>query len=226
MFKHVKVNSEKLASHSLFMVHRFWRCADFMTWMMLQRQWAGYELFSTIVVSNTCTKRHLLLMITEGHVSTSGWRELWSEIFKYRNSTVSTSQVIGLLAFQKVLISLHSLGLQIVGIHHWKHGRKGAGIAWLQRAKDDKRLAAVADELLNAVSLGMNDSQTESLEVILDSGTSRNSPLNLCSKLWPAFYPLTVSWSTKSWWAFAAFGRSSGLAGLRTSLHSRPFLFT
>lgn len=116
---------------------------------------------------------------------------------EYRYSTVSTSQVIGLLAFQKVLINLHSLGLQIVGIHHWKHGRKGAGIAWLQRAKDDKRLAAVADELLNAVSLGMNDSQTESLEVSLDSGTSRNSSLNLCNKLWPAFYSLTVSCSTK-----------------------------
>lgn len=145
---------------------------------------------------------------------------------EYRESTVSTSQVIGLLAVQIVLINLHSLGLQIVGIHHWKHGRKGAGIAWLQRAKDDKRLAAVADELLNAVSLGMNDSQTESLEVGLDSGTSRNSPLNLCNLLWPACYPLTGNCSTKPWWAFAAFGRSSGLAGLRTSLYSRALLFT
>jgi hypothetical protein len=33
----------------------------------------------------------------------------------------------------------------------------------------------------------MNDSQTESLEVSLDSGTSRNSPLNLYNKLWLAF---------------------------------------
>lgn len=50
-------------------------------------------------------------------------------------------------------------------MHHWKHGRKGAGIAWLQRAQDDRRLAAVADELLESVSLGMSGSQTETLQV-------------------------------------------------------------
>jgi hypothetical protein len=55
--------------------------------------------------------------------------------------------------------------LQIVGVHHWKHGRKGAGIAWLQRAQDDRRLAAVADELLESVSLGMSGSQIETLQV-------------------------------------------------------------
>lgn len=55
--------------------------------------------------------------------------------------------------------------LQIVGVHHWKHGRKGAGIAWLQRAQDDRRLAAVAEELLESVSLGMNGSQIETLQV-------------------------------------------------------------
>ncbi|KAG0571924.1 hypothetical protein KC19_VG054000 [Ceratodon purpureus] len=53
---------------------------------------------------------------------------------------------------------------RIVGVHHWKHGRKGAGIAWLQRAKDDRRLAAVADELLESVSLGMSGSQIETLQ--------------------------------------------------------------
>ena len=124
-------------------------------------------------------------------------RIMVSGLQNIENHQFQPLQVIGLLAFQRVLINLHSLGLQIVGIHHWKHGRKGAGIAWLQRAKDDKRLAAVADELLNAVSLGMNDSQTESLEVGLDSGTSRNSPLNLCNLLWPACYPLTGNCSTK-----------------------------
>lgn len=55
--------------------------------------------------------------------------------------------------------------LQVVGVHHWKHGRKGAGIAWLQRAQDDRRLAAVADELLESVSLGMSGSQIETLQV-------------------------------------------------------------
>jgi nuclear pore complex protein Nup85 len=54
--------------------------------------------------------------------------------------------------------------LQIVGVHHWKHGRKGAGIAWLRRAQDDRRLAAVADEL-ESVSLGMSGSQIETLQV-------------------------------------------------------------
>lgn len=55
--------------------------------------------------------------------------------------------------------------MKVVGVHHWKHGRKGAGIAWLQRAQDDRRLAAVADELLESVSLGMSGSQTETLQV-------------------------------------------------------------
>ena len=53
--------------------------------------------------------------------------------------------------------------LQIVGMHHWKHGRKGAGITWLQRTQDDRHLTAVADELLESVFLGMNGSQIETL---------------------------------------------------------------
>jgi nuclear pore complex protein Nup85 len=55
--------------------------------------------------------------------------------------------------------------LQVVGVHHWKHGHKGAGIAWLQQAHDDSRLSAIADELLASVSLGITGTQTEYIKV-------------------------------------------------------------
>ncbi|XP_024397742.1 nuclear pore complex protein NUP85 isoform X1 [Physcomitrium patens] len=81
---------------------------------------------------------------------------------------VSTSDRLALKVLE--VCRLYDLGTvattvnRIVGVHHWKHGRKGAGIAWLQRAQDDRRLAAVADELLESVSLGMSGSQMETLQ--------------------------------------------------------------
>lgn len=42
--------------------------------------------------------------------------------------------------------------MRVMGVHHWKHGKKGTGISWLRYAHDDRRLSAVANELLTMVS--------------------------------------------------------------------------
>lgn len=60
--------------------------------------------------------------------------------------------------------------MTVMGMHHWKHGRKGTGISWLQRAHDDRRLSAVAKDLLNMVSQGScgDSSSPEELEGLID----------------------------------------------------------
>lgn len=41
--------------------------------------------------------------------------------------------------------------MRVMGVHYWKHGRKGLGISWLQRGRDYERLSFAANELLTAV---------------------------------------------------------------------------
>ncbi|KAI5078662.1 hypothetical protein GOP47_0006333 [Adiantum capillus-veneris] len=53
------------------------------------------------------------------------------------------------------MYELRSVGdkyMRMVGVYHWKHGRKGLGISWLQCGRDYERLSCAADELLAAVS--------------------------------------------------------------------------
>eukprot|EP00249_Psilotum_nudum_P015814 c25530_g1_i3 orf=409-2625(-) len=64
--------------------------------------------------------------------------------------------------------------MRVIGVHIWKHGRKGAGIVWLQQADDDMLLSAIADELLDMVTVestphGDRLQQCESLIDLLGS---------------------------------------------------------
>ncbi|KAJ7568426.1 hypothetical protein O6H91_01G032400 [Diphasiastrum complanatum] len=80
--------------------------------------------------------------------------------------------------FLKVLdISrLYDLGVvgtalsRVVGIHNWKHGRRGTGIMWLQQARDDLRLAAIANQLADSVTTFRTDDieSFQHLEGLLD----------------------------------------------------------
>ena len=47
-------------------------------------------------------------------------------------------------------------------MHHWKHGRKGSGIFWLQQAGDEVRLSRIAQKLFDFVGKSISD---ESFEV-------------------------------------------------------------
>ncbi|KAJ4825087.1 hypothetical protein Tsubulata_035202, partial [Turnera subulata] len=41
--------------------------------------------------------------------------------------------------------------MKIAGVHHWKHGRKGSGVFWLQQARDEVRLNWIAQQLFDSV---------------------------------------------------------------------------
>ncbi|KAH9301604.1 hypothetical protein KI387_013187, partial [Taxus chinensis] len=58
--------------------------------------------------------------------------------------------------------------MQIVGMHHWKHGRKGAGIFWLQKARDENRLNAIAEHLLGFVGKSVLDDAFQQWEGLID----------------------------------------------------------
>lgn len=57
-----------------------------------------------------------------------------------------------------------SYGVQISGVHHWKHGRKGSGIFWLQQARDEHCLSVIAQQLFDSVGKSLTD---ESLKVYI-----------------------------------------------------------
>ncbi|XP_057855463.2 nuclear pore complex protein NUP85 isoform X3 [Cryptomeria japonica] len=64
--------------------------------------------------------------------------------------------------------------LKIVGMHHWKHGRKGAGIFWLQQARDENRLNAIAEHLLGFVGKSVSDDAFQQWEGLIDLLGSEN----------------------------------------------------
>lgn len=49
-------------------------------------------------------------------------------------------------------------------MHHWKHGRKGSGVFWLQQARDEFRLNKIAQHLFDSVGKSISD---ESFKVII-----------------------------------------------------------
>jgi len=55
--------------------------------------------------------------------------------------------------------------VQIAGVHHWKHGRKGAGVFWLQQAQDEVRLHKIAQQLFASVGKSISD---ESFKVVIN----------------------------------------------------------
>ncbi|CAN6441191.1 unnamed protein product [Victoria cruziana] len=63
------------------------------------------------------------------------------------------------------ICNLYELGnigasiMTIAGMHHWKHGRKGLGVFWLQQAHDDVRLGKIALQLFESIGKSLsNDS--------------------------------------------------------------------
>lgn len=47
--------------------------------------------------------------------------------------------------------------VQIAGVYHWKHGRKGCGVFWLKQARDEVRLNKIAQQLFDSVGKSISD---------------------------------------------------------------------
>eukprot|EP00268_Persea_americana_P039792 TRINITY_DN3943_c0_g1_i8.p1 TRINITY_DN3943_c0_g1~~TRINITY_DN3943_c0_g1_i8.p1 ORF type:complete len:715 (+),score=131.54 TRINITY_DN3943_c0_g1_i8:102-2246(+) len=74
---------------------------------------------------------------------------------------------------------------KITGMHHWKHGKKGSGVFWLQQAQDDVRLNRIAQQLFEFVGKSVSDDsfkQWEGLIELLGSEASTAGGLEFLHK--------------------------------------------
>lgn len=58
--------------------------------------------------------------------------------------------------------------MKIAGVHHWKHGRKGAGVFWLQQAQDEVRLHKIAQQLFASVGKSISDESFKQWEGLIE----------------------------------------------------------
>ncbi|XP_068656246.1 nuclear pore complex protein NUP85 [Aristolochia californica] len=58
--------------------------------------------------------------------------------------------------------------MKIAGIHHWKHGRKGSGVYWLQQARDGHRLSRIAQQLFYFIGKSISDDGFKQWEGLIE----------------------------------------------------------
>ncbi|XP_044463513.1 nuclear pore complex protein NUP85 [Mangifera indica] len=83
------------------------------------------------------------------------------------------------------LDSVSSNIMKIAGMYHWKHGRKGSGIFWLQQARDEVRLNRIAQQMFDSVGKSISDEnfrQWEGLIQLLSSESKTVGGLDFLHK--------------------------------------------
>ncbi|KAL4604523.1 hypothetical protein ACB092_10G198800 [Castanea dentata] len=66
------------------------------------------------------------------------------------------------------LDSVSSNIMKIAGVYHWKHGRKGSGVFWLQQARDEVRLNRIAQQLFDSVGKSISDESFKQWEGLIE----------------------------------------------------------
>uniref|UniRef100_A0A2N9G9B0 Nuclear pore complex protein Nup85 n=1 Tax=Fagus sylvatica TaxID=28930 RepID=A0A2N9G9B0_FAGSY len=66
------------------------------------------------------------------------------------------------------LDSVSSNIMKIAGVFHWKHGRKGSGVFWLQQARDEVRLNRIAQQLFDSVGKSISDESFKQWEGLIE----------------------------------------------------------
>ncbi|RVW17301.1 Nuclear pore complex protein NUP85 [Vitis vinifera] len=66
------------------------------------------------------------------------------------------------------LESISSSIMKIAGVYHWKHGRKGSGVFWLQQARDEFRLNRIAQQLFDFVGRSISDESFKQWEGLIE----------------------------------------------------------
>ncbi|XP_041019286.1 nuclear pore complex protein NUP85 [Juglans microcarpa x Juglans regia] len=66
------------------------------------------------------------------------------------------------------LDSVSSNIMKIAGVYHWKHGRKGSGVFWLQQARDEVRLNRIAQQLFDFVGQSISDESFKQWEGLIE----------------------------------------------------------
>ncbi|MQM02478.1 hypothetical protein Taro_035238 [Colocasia esculenta] len=58
--------------------------------------------------------------------------------------------------------------MKIAGVYHWKHGRKGFGVYWLQQAHDEVRLSRIAQQLFEHIGKSISDDSFKQWEGLIE----------------------------------------------------------
>ncbi|KAK7384976.1 hypothetical protein VNO78_30680 [Psophocarpus tetragonolobus] len=66
--------------------------------------------------------------------------------------------------------------MKIAGVYHWKHGRKGAGVFWLQQAQDASCLDRIAQQLFDSVGKSISDENFKQWEGMIELLGSESKP--------------------------------------------------
>lgn len=109
------------------------------------------------------------------------------EILLYRQPVQEKQGLLKTLEICRLyeLESVSSNIMKIAGVHHWKHGRKGSGIFWLQQAQDEIRLNKIAQKLFDFVGKSISEEtfkQWEGLIELLGSDTRTTGGLEFLHK--------------------------------------------
>lgn len=92
------------------------------------------------------------------------------EILLYRQPVQQKQGLLKTLEICRLyeLESVSSKIMKIAGVHHWKHGRKGSGIFWLQQAQDEIRLNKIAQKLFDFVGKSISEETFKQWEGLIE----------------------------------------------------------
>ncbi|KAK2399270.1 nuclear pore complex protein NUP85 [Trifolium repens] len=66
--------------------------------------------------------------------------------------------------------------MKVAGVYHWKHGRKGAGVFWLQQSQDTNCLDRIAQQLFDSVGKSISDESFKQWEGLIELLGSESKP--------------------------------------------------
>ncbi|GAB2223285.1 hypothetical protein Droror1_Dr00017425 [Drosera rotundifolia] len=109
------------------------------------------------------------------------------EILLYRQPVQHSRKLLKNLEFCRLygIDSVKSSVMKIAGMYHWKHGRKGPAIYWLQQSRDHVRLNKIAQQLFDAVGKSVSTEsfkQWEGLIELLGSDSKTTGGLDFLHK--------------------------------------------
>ncbi|KAF2285354.1 hypothetical protein GH714_000693 [Hevea brasiliensis] len=100
------------------------------------------------------------------------------EILLYRQPVQHNQLLVKNLEICRLyeLDSVSSNIMKIAGVYHWKHGRKGYGVFWLQQARDEVCLNRIAQQLFNSVGKSISDESFKQWEGLIELLGSESKP--------------------------------------------------
>ncbi|PIA42797.1 hypothetical protein AQUCO_02000323v1 [Aquilegia coerulea] len=92
------------------------------------------------------------------------------EILLYKQPVLHNQLLLKVLEICRLydLYSISSTIMKIAGVYHWKHGRKGSGVFWLQQAQDEVRLNKIAQQLFDFVGKPISDTSFKQWEGLIE----------------------------------------------------------